>query len=206
MNKILCVFPKDATTEFLVPLFDALCKKYNAIPLLGDPQDDDDYLVKLSGLAKQSTTIIFIGHGCSDKLYGVNFNELICSDNVDLFRNRNVYIFACNSIKFIDKYKLTHSFGHVPTSNYDVENGQLHLLPLKKLTSLDVVFIQRAIVRIWLRTLADSDLMDVKSFFISFSYHTNVEIVKCLQKREQENFRLIADVLYYMKTDMNYVD
>ena len=73
-------------------------------------------------------------------------------------------------------------------------------------TATRLVFIQRAIVRIWLRTLADSDLMDVKSFFISFSYHTNVEIVKCLQKREQENFRLIADVLYYMKTDMNYVD
>ena len=59
MSKILCIFPKDSTTEFLDPLFEELCKKYDATPLLGDPQDDDDYLDKLAEQAEQSDTIIF---------------------------------------------------------------------------------------------------------------------------------------------------
>lgn len=208
MSKVLCVFPKDGTTEFLVPLFDELCKRYSATPLLGDPQEDDNYLEELVELAKQSETIIFLGHGSSHKLYGVNFNELILEDNVDIFRGRNVFLFACNSVEFINTYNLTHSlgFGHVPTSEFDAKNGRLHSLPLRDLTSSDIVFIQNAIVRIWLKTLAESDLMNVRSFYTSFSFYTNVEIVSCLQKREQKNFRLIADILYYLKTDMNYVD
>lgn len=207
MSKILCMFPRDATTEFLAPLFDALCKKYDAIPLLGDPQDDDYYFEKLEELAGLSDTIIFLGHGSSDKIYGVNFNELILADNVGLFRGKNLIIFACRSAGFIDRYKLTHAlgFGHVPTSSYDAQNGSLHSLILRSLTSIEITFIQQAIVRIWLRALAEADLMDVKSFYTAFSYYTNVEIVKCLQKKEHNNFRLIADILYYLKTDMNYV-
>ena len=43
MSKVLCIYPKDKTTEFLEPLFDDICKRFSAVPLLGDPQDDDDY-------------------------------------------------------------------------------------------------------------------------------------------------------------------
>lgn len=208
MSKILCIFPKDSTTEFLEPLFEELCKKYDATPLLGDPQDDDDYLDKLAELAEQSDTIIFLGHGSSKVLYGVNFNELILAYNVDLFRGKNVIIFACNSVGFIDTYKLIHAlgFGQVPTSDYDAENGKLHSLPLKNLTIPDIDYIQKAIVKIWIRTLAEADILDVRSFYKVFSYYTNVEIVDCLKKHEQQNFRLIADILYYLKEDMDYVE
>lgn len=208
MSKILCIFPKDSTTEFLEPLFEELCKKYDATPLLGDPQDDDDYLDKLAELAEQSDTIIFLGHGSSRVLYGVNFNELIHDCNVDILQDKNLVLFACNSVGFIKKYKLTHAlgFGIVPTSHYDAENGKLHSLPLKNLTILDIGHIQKAIVRIWSRTLVEADILDVSSFYKVFSYYTNVEIVECLKKREQQNFRLIADILYYLKTDMDYVD
>lgn len=207
MSKILCIFPMDSTTGFLEPLFEELCKKYAATPLLGDPQDDDNYLDKLAEAAEQSDTIIFLGHGSSEVLYGANFNELILADNVDLFRGKHVIIFACNSIGFIEKYNLTNAlgFGQVPTSDYDAKNGKLHSLPLKNLTLPDIVFIQNAIVRIWIKTLAEADIMDIRSFYTVFSLYTNVEIVNCLRKREHQNFRLIADILYYLKTDMNYV-
>ena len=208
MSKVLCIFPKDSTTEFLEPLFEELCKKYDATPLLGDPQDDDDYLDKLADLVEQSDTIIFLGHGSSEVLYGVNFNELIQAYNVDMFRGKRLLLFACNSVGFIKKYKLTQAlgFGIVPTSDYDAENVKLHSLPLKNLTILDIGYIQKAIVRIWNRTLAEADFLDVRSLYKVFSYYTNVEIVECLKKHEQQNFRLIADILFYLKNDMDYID
>lgn len=208
MNKVLCIYPKDRTTEFLEPLFEELCNRYSATPLLGDPQDDDDYLEKLEAQAAESDTIIFLGHGSSDVLYGVNFNELILADNVGVLRGCNLFIFACNSIGFIHKHNLTHAlgFGLVPTSDYDAENGKLHSLPLKNLTIPDIDYIQKAIVRIWIRTLAEADILDVRSFYNVFSYYTNVEIVDCLKKCDQQNCRLIADILYYLKTDMDYVE
>lgn len=208
MIKVLCIYPKDRTTEFLEPLFEEICNRYSATPLLGDPQDDDDYLDKLASLAAESDTIIFLGHGSSDILYGVNFNELILADNVDMLRGSNLLIFACNSIGFIHKQNLTHAlgFGVVPTSDYDAETGKLHSLPLKNLTSTDIEFLQNSIVRIWLRALSEAEITDVRSFYKAFSYYTNVEIVDCLKKHEQQNFRLIADILYYLKTDMDYVD
>ncbi len=208
MNNILCIFPKDTTTEFLEPLFYELCEKYKVTPLLGDPQDDDDYLDKLSETSAQSDAIIFLGHGSSKALYGVNFNELILADNVEMFRGKRLFLFACNSVEFIKNYKLSQAlgFGMIPTSDYDVENVKLYSLPLKDLTSLEIDFIQKTIVRIWKRTLAEADLSDVRNFYKGFSYYTDVEIVACLKKREQQNFRLIADILYYLKTDMNYFE
>ncbi|MBR5038420.1 MAG: hypothetical protein IKX65_06830 [Prevotella sp.] len=208
MNKILCIYPKDSTTGFLEPLFEDICKRYSATPLLGDPQDDDDYLDKLYELAGQSDTIVFLGHGTSDVLYGVKFNELIHAYNVDFLRGKNLVLFACNSVGFIKKHKLIHAlgFGIVPTSDYDAETGKLHSLPLKQLISLDIDYIQQAIVRIWQKTLVEADISDVRRFYSVFSYHINAEIVCCLKEKKQKNFRLIADILYYLKDDMDYIE
>ena len=206
MSKVLCIYPKDKTTEFLEPLFDDICKRFSAVPLLGDPQDDDDYLDKLEELAGNSDTIVFLGHGSSGVLYGVNFNELIYDYNVDMLRGKNLVLFACNSVGFIQKFGLPHAlgFGIVPTSDYDAETGKLHSLNLKVLTLPDITYIQQAIVRIWQKTLAEVDLSDVRRFYAVFSYYTNVEIVSCLKNRSHQNFRLIADILYYLKDDMDY--
>lgn len=206
MSKVLCIYPKDKTTEFLEPLFDDICKRCSAVPLLGDPQDDDDYLDKLEELAGKSETIVFLGHGSSGVLYGVNFNELIYDYNVDMLRGKNLVLFACNSVGFIHKFGLTHAlgFGIVPTSDYDAETGKLHSLNLKVLTLPDITYIQQAIVRIWQKTLAETDLSDVRRFYAVFSYYTNVEIVSCLKNCSHQNFRLIADILYYLKDDMDY--
>lgn len=75
---------------------------------------------------------------------------------------------------------------------------------LKELTLPDITYIQQAIVRIWQKTLAETDLSDVRRFCAVFSYYTNIEIVSCLKIRSHQNFRLIADILYYLKDDMDY--
>lgn len=210
MSSILCLYPQDQTTAFLEPVYDELCQQFGAVGLKGDPTEDDDYLERLANLALEADTIVFLGHGSSGVLYGINFNQLICAENgnIDLLRKKHLILFACHSSDFIRRQELTNAlgFGEIPTSDYDVANGKLHGLPIRDLKDSDVEYIKAAIVRIWKNSLAEVSIADHNSFHHAFSYHTIREIVKCLVKRESHNSRLIADVLYYLKMDMDYVE
>lgn len=210
MSKILCIYPQDKTTSFLEPVYYELCQRFGAEGLKGDPTEDDDYLERLANLVQEAETIVFLGHGSSGVLYGINFNMLICEENgnIDLLRHKHLILFACHSSDFIKRQGLTEAlgFGEIPTSDYDVENGKLHGLPIKDLKDSDVEYIKAAIVRIWKNSLAEVDVTDISCFHQTFSYHTVKEIVRCLVNRESCNFRLIADVLYYLKMDMDYID
>lgn len=208
MNKVLCIYPEDPTTSFLEPVY-ALCLQYGAIGLKGDPTEDDDYFDCLSALSGETDTIIFLGHGSSSVLYGINFNQLFCAENknVDILRQKRLILFACHSCGFIKYYGLTTAlgFGEIPTSDYDVKNGNLHGLLIKKLTRSDIEYIKNAIVKIWRKSLEETKMRDLHRFYRSFSYNTICAIVRCLKGRECPNFRLIANVLYYLKYDMLFI-
>ena len=210
MSSILCIFPQDKTTSFLEPVYNEIVERCGAVGLKGDPTEDDDYLDKLSSLVKNAGIIVFLGHGSSKVLYGINFNMLICGENgnVDLLRQKQLIIFSCHSRDFIKRHNLKCAigFGEIPTSDYDTENGKLHNLPIKDLSDSDVEYIRAAIVRIWKNSLTESSITDYIHFHQSFSYYTVNEIVQCLKKKESRNFRLVADVLYYLKMDMNFVE
>lgn len=210
MSKILCIFPQDQTTSFLEPIYDELCQRYNTVGLRGDPTEDDDYLERLAELAQEAETIVFLGHGSSRALYGINFNMLICEENgnIDLLRHKQLILFSCHSLDFIKRQGLTSAlgFGEIPTSDYDVANGKLHGLSIKDLNESDVEYIKAAIVRIWKNSLAEVNITDCNHFYQEFSFQTIKEIVRCLTTCESRNFRLIADVLYYLKTDMVFID
>lgn len=210
-NKVLCIYPKDESTEFLTPLYEALCEKYSAEGLMGDPTDDDDYFDKLEEECRKAEVIVFLGHGSSKDLYGINLNPIICkeNDNTDLLKGKKLILFACRSAEFIKEYQLKDAwgFGLVPTSLDDARNGKLHKLPISELESVDLKYFKDAINRIWLNSLKNADVFDIHNFYKEFSFYTNVEIVKCL--REQQllpNYRLIADMLYYLKEDMDYIE
>lgn len=211
MNNVLCIFPKDCTTEFLNPVYEDIVSVYSAIGLLGDPTVDDDYLEKLNLEISHADSIIFIGHGSSRALYGINFNEIICEENgnIDMFKGKRIILFSCKSIDFIKHFKLNKAigFGLVPTSLIDTQSGKnFHNLSIRDLSADDLGFIQDCIVRIWKNSLRESDMFDVHKFYNSFSFYTNVEIVNCLlNHKSAQNYRLIADVLYYLKDDMDYV-
>jgi hypothetical protein len=210
MSRILCIYPQDQTTVFFDPVYEELCQQYGATGLKGDPTEDDDYLERLSDLVQEAETIVFLGHGSSSVLYGINFNMLICEENgnIDLLKHKHLILFACHSRDFIKRQRLTRAlgFGEIPTSDYDVENGKLHGLPIRDLNDSDVEYIKAAIVKIWKNSLAEVNVTDHQRFHQAFSYYTTRELVRCLINRESHDFRLIADVLYYLKTDMDYVE
>jgi len=209
MSKVLCIYPKDDSTAFLQPLCEAICAKYNAICLSGDPTEEDDYLDKLENLLSQVDVVFFLGHGCSHTLYGINLNPIICleNNNIHLLENKALVLYSCRSVEFIETNKLSSAwgFGFIPTSLDDAHTGQLHKLEIKKLEKKDIEYFQDVLINIWLKTLNRIDVLDVRKFYKEFSYNTNVEIVKCLTKHKNlPHYRMVADMLYYLKEDMNY--
>lgn len=210
MNNVLCIYPKDNTTAFLQPICDALSDKLNAHVLYGDPIDDDDYLDKLEYEVLDADTVVFLGHGSSKILYGIGQNQLICSENenVYLLEGKKLILFACRSCEFIHNHNLKDAwgFGFIPTSLDDARDGRLHNVNTNVLEGVDIDYFKDAIVRIWVKSLNEADVNDILAFYKAFNFNTNVEIVKCLLKhKELPHRRIISDMLYYLKEEMTHI-
>lgn len=209
MNKILCIYPKDATTEFLRPVYNAICAKPHVVGLELDTIEDDDFLDKLSNHLADAGVVFFLGHGSSTCLYGSNLNPLIEDKmgNIEELRNKSLILFACKSADFIKTHQFHNSlgFGFIPTSLDDARDGKLHRLNLKNLDLSSLSLFQQSIVRIWQRTLREAALEHPAEISHMFSFYTNCEIVDTLlHHKESPDYRLIADMLYYLKEDMTY--
>lgn len=209
MNKILCIYPKDTTTEFLRPVYDAICAKPHVVGLELDTIEDDDFLVKLSDHLADAGVVFFLGHGSSTCLYGTNLNPLIEDKmgNIEDLRHKSLILFACRSAEFVKNYHFQDSlgFGFIPTSLDDVRGGTLHCVNLKNLDSSFLGIFQQSIVRIWVRTLREVSLEKLTTIANVFSFYTNCEIVDTLlHSKEAPDFKILADMLYYLKEDMKY--
>lgn len=209
MNKILCIYPKDSTTEFLRPIYNTICAQPNAIGIELNTVEDDSFLEKVSRNLENATIVFFLGHGSSTCLYGTNLNPLIEEDmgNVEELQNKSLILFACKSADFIKKYNFQNSlgFGFIPTSLDDARDGMLHNLNLKCLDSSSLDALQQTIVRIWKRTLKEVSLDQLATLSKVLSFYTNYEIVHILLHcKDFQNYRILADILYYLKEDMRY--
>ena len=209
MNKTLCIYPKDATTEFLRPVYKAICAKPHAVGLELDTIEDDDFLEKLSDHLADADGVFFLGHGSSTCLYGTNQHPLLEDKmgNIDGLHNKSLILFACKSAEFIKNYHFQDSlgFGFIPTSLDDAREGVLHNVNLKNIDSSCLDTFQQAIVRIWSRTLSEVTLEKLAIISNVFSFYTNCEIVDTLlHGKESSDYRILADMLYYLKEDMNY--
>ena len=98
MNKTVCIYPKDESTDFLSPLYDFLCEK----GCEGWHKDTTENTDEAYALIKEADSIIFLGHGASDTLYGSpqdgEFTVLINETNIQvLLYGKRCFILACNS-------------------------------------------------------------------------------------------------------------
>ena len=72
MSKLICIFPEDKTTDFLLPIYDQLETLSDFIGYRFDTNDSSktknlhDELLQID----ENDFIIFLGHGSSNKLYG----------------------------------------------------------------------------------------------------------------------------------------
>lgn len=209
MNRFLCIYPIDPTTEFLRPVYNDICKKTNVVGLELDTIEDDDFLDKLSSHLVEADIVYFLGHGSSTCLYGTNLNPLIDNQmgNLEELRNKSLVLFSCKSSEFISNFQFHDSlgFGFIPTSLDDTRDGVLHHLKLNNIDSSSLHLFRQAIVRIWVKTLREVSLEQLTDISNVFSFYTNCEIVDTLLHcKTCPDYKTIADMLYYLKEDMIY--
>ena len=207
MSKAVCIYPQDATTDFLRPLCDHICATFDAVEVGYDTSGDDDPLEVIYSEIKDAQTIFFLGHGMSTCLYASILDnvELFNKDNIHLLEGKRLFLLACNSNQFIYKFKLTDSigFGFLPTSKEDIERTrQYHKLDISMTGILDVECFKTALVQCLCNTLSEETKYDFYLFRERMLFNTCGEIVDCLTNKKSTNYRIVADELYYMYKDM----
>jgi hypothetical protein len=206
MKKIVCIYPEDKTTAFLHPLYEHICSTLNAVGIHNDTTEDDDTLDNIYAEINDAECVIFIGHGTSVKLYGSRCDNVVFeSNNHNLLDSKRLLLLSCNSNQFIKKHEKNDSigFGFLPTSLNDVrDNRKLHNVDIENIEKIDVDTYNMALVQSLINTISLNTMYDFHLFRERLKFNISREIVSCLIKRDSPNYRIVADMLYYIYKDM----
>lgn len=207
MGKTVCIYPQDATTDFLRPLCNHVSATFGAVEVGYDTSGDDDPMEIIFDEIKDAETVFFLGHGMSTCLYASILDnvELFNKENISLLEGKRLFLLACNSNQFIDKFKLNDAigFGFLPTSKEDIERTkQYHKLDISMTGILDVECFQTALVQCLTNTLSEETMNDFCILKERLLFNTSKEIVDCLVNKKSTKYRIVADELYYLYKDM----
>lgn len=207
MSKAVCIYPQDTTTDFLRPLCDHICATFEAKEVGYDTSGDYDPMEIFFNEIKDAETIFFLGHGKSTCLYAsiLDNAELFNKNNISLLEGKRLFLLACNSDQFIDKFKLTNAvgFGFLPTSEEDVSNRKnYHKMDISNTNVLDIDSFNSGLVDCLINTLSQDTLRDFHLFKERMNLNISAEIVDRLVNKTTTNYRIVADELYYIYKDM----
>ena len=138
-NKIVCIYPIDKTTEFLLPIFERLQKESNFIDYRFDTNDTNSVNKMKDDLSnlEQPSFIVFLGHGASYCLYGTPEENkkkvLFSADDLSLFQNHNCFFLSCRSSEYLSgKAQSYIGFGDIPTDYLEIiserDLGDIHYM------------------------------------------------------------------------------
>lgn len=205
MKKTVCIYPKDPTTDFLLPLYEHICNNMHAIGI-HDDTTEENALDKIYAEIHDAESVVFLGHGTSDMLCGSRFENIVFEkEKCDLLCNKRLLLLACNSNQFIKKYDLhcAVGFGFLPTSLRDARYvRKLHSMRIEHLQESDIEKYNTALVDALINTLSNTTMADFHLFKERLKFYISGRIVQILLQRETPNYRLVADALYYVYKDV----
>lgn len=208
MSKTICIFPQDYTTDFLRPLCNYICKEFNATEIAFDTTSDDDPHEVIYKEIKEAQNIFFLGHGRSDCLFAsiIDNDPIIDRTNITLLYEKRLFLLACRSNEFINKFHLSNAigFGFLPTSMDDISRSKLHNLDISHETSKDIDCFKNALIKSLMESLSPETILDFHLFKERFKFNVNRQIIDCLTSKKASNYRLVADELYYLYKDMYF--
>lgn len=212
-NRIVCIYPVDETTGFLLPIFERLQKESNFIDYRFDTNDinsankmKDDLL----NLEKPSF-IVFLGHGASYCLYGTpegdKKKKLFSIDDLKLFQNHNCFFLSCRSSEFLrTKAQSYIGFGDIPTDYSEIMSerdlGDIHYM--SEINEAEIELYKRHIVDIILRTIDCCGCNSLLVFYNKIKLYINKQIADLLVNKDVSNYRQLADLLYTWKSEIEY--
>lgn len=204
MSKTVCIFPKDETTDFLVPLYELLCSK----GVDGWHEDTVNNVTIVIDMIRGAEEIIFLGHGSSGTLYGSPVNgelsELITQNNVhELLAGKKCFLLSCNSEEFCSNYNLSDSigFGNMPTGMRDVFMAMDNDVSFPNLEQEDIDVYNNALIRALTRAFNTYSLDNIDSLYAKICLYANFEITECLTRKTCQMYREVAELLQDLKNE-----
>lgn len=210
MNRLFCIHPIDLTTEFLTPVYDKFMEKENIQGVSGDSTDDNFYDVMSDALNDTGIhTYIFLGHGCSNLLYGNGFSELITLNELIKNKDKAMILFACNSIQLLEKAGIRHGlgFGFIPSGPDDIlHSTKFHNLDLSQMNVADWSILRQVYQKCWIRSIDNwNEKGDVCSLSRMFHLFLSKSIAEILHDFTIEKRILISNILFHIKKDMKFL-
>ncbi|MBQ8485572.1 MAG: hypothetical protein IJ534_05455 [Bacteroidaceae bacterium] len=206
MSKLICIYPKDKTTDFLLPIYKQLESLSDFVGYRFDTNNSSktknlhEELLQIA----ENNFIIFLGHGSSNKLYGSvdeNGEKLTLFDkkNSECIKKAFFVGVACRSTDFADKHLSNYvGFGDI-TSDYsevlaERNIGDPHYLEWA--SEEDIINFQNEFVGAIVDALKLSGCSDLCSLYRMVKLSFNKRIASLLINRPLQNSRQIADMLY----------
>lgn len=207
MNNSFCIHPKDVTTEFLSPVYNAFMEIECTTGISGDSTEDLFYDELANALKNPNiNSLIFLGHGYSSALYGNGFSVIITEDELKSINCKNLILFACNSSKLMGKIGATKGigFGFIPSGQDDIlHSSRFHQLDLSSMQPNDWNRLRCAYQESWIRAIRSSkNILDVYGLYKKLDLFLNRAIVDVLNESTCGNRELISNILFYVKKEM----
>ncbi len=133
MLDLLILYPKDETTDFLIPIIDSIQSVVDLkVEIIRTAPTELAYQETIQQIKNTSLDIpiLFLGHGHSRMLYGglmKNYSKeplITISKNTDLLTGRSMILLACRSADFIREIEQELicgiGFGDMPTDMDDI--------------------------------------------------------------------------------------
>lgn len=213
MKKIICIYPKDKTTDFLLPIYEQLEQmsgfsgyRFNTVSSL-----ETEKLYDSQNFGDDSF-LFFLGHGASNKLYGsIDSNgekqELFNTDNITHIKNLDFVGIACRTREFARKsFQKYIGFGNI-TSDFSEIEAERNLGDPNYMdwaTEEDIIHFQHVFTTAIIIAIKLSQCNDLLSLYKMLKLCFNKQIAELLTQKRLSNYRCIADMLFEVLSEMDY--
>lgn len=215
MSKLICIYPEDKTTDFLLPIYKqlkVLAKEFVDYRFCTNNSSKTkslyDELLKIT----ENDIVIFLGHGASDKLYGSvdeNKEKIILFDKTksECFKKAFFIGITCRSKEFANEHIPNYiGFGDI-TSSYDEVLAERNIGDpyfLEWATKEDIINFQKKFVFAIIDAIRLSKFMGLHSIYKMTKLSFNKRIASLITNKNVQNFRQIADMLYDVNNEISF--
>ena len=214
MRTLVCIFPEDKSTDFLLPIYTQLEKlsgfigyRFNTLDL-----QKRNSLFDALNQVEEDSLLVFLGHGASNKLYGsVDENGdkqvLFDKNNTKQLSNIDFLCIACRSKEFgCNHFQNCIGFGDI-TSDFSEILAERDIGDSNYMNWAnedDIINFQNVFVEAVTKAILLTSCNDLFSIYKMMRLCFNKQIADLLKKKSLTNYRNIADMLFEVLNDLTY--
>lgn len=212
MSSVVCIFPKDDSTDFLIPIYESLenISDFKGFRIDTTNESEQSELFSfLSNYRDEKSLVFFLGHGATYCLYGSPDSDrkvkLFDKDNINILSDYPIICLACNSKDFLKKKHPNYiGFGDIPSDFSEVEAERNLGDPdyLNWANDTDIISFRKSIVDAFVQTVKTTHCDKLSNFYGFFKLLINKRIATLLMERTTNHYREIADMLYEFADEM----